>query len=83
MAPSDTTITDYDRRHFATYLMLLDAARDGVAIDDIIREVLQINPQADRAKALRTYDSHLARARWMTEHGHEQLLKGTRDRRVE
>ncbi|TWB34659.1 hypothetical protein FBZ90_12348 [Nitrospirillum pindoramense] len=83
LAPSDTTITDYDRKHFATYLMLLDAVRDGRAIDDIIREVLQINSQGDRAKALRAYDSHLARARWMAEHGREQLHKSGRDRRVE
>jgi hypothetical protein len=67
-------ITDYDRRHLITYIMLLDAAKDGVDPADTARDILQINPATEPDRARKSYDSHLARARWMTRSGYRRLL---------
>jgi hypothetical protein len=62
-APSDSVLTVYDEEHIITYLRLLDANAEGA--DWRERE-------PDRART--AFDSHLSRAKWMTEHGYEQLL---------
>lgn len=76
-APSDDGITDYDRLHLVTYLRLLDAAADGADPAEVARIVLGIDPVAEPERALRVHASHLARARWMTEHGYRHLVLGT------
>jgi hypothetical protein len=38
------------------------------------RDVLSVDPDADVEAARRIYESHLARARWMTRTGYRQLL---------
>jgi hypothetical protein len=73
-APTADIITDYDRRHLITYLMLLDAMRDGIDPSDCAREILQIDPVAEPDRARRSYESHLARAQWISRSGHRQLL---------
>ena len=60
------------------YVMLLDAVKDGVDRNEIAREILQIDPVVEADRAIRAYDSHLARARWMSTHGYRCLLKGPR-----
>lgn len=77
-APTEPTLTDYDRRYLIVYVMLLDAVKDGAARDEIAREILQIDPLAEADRAIRAYESHLARARWMSTHGYQHLLKGPR-----
>ena len=68
-APSDSVLTVYDEEHLITYLRLLDA--DAVDADwrDVARIVLHIDPQDQSDRARRAFDSHLSRAKWMTEHG--------------
>jgi hypothetical protein len=73
-APTGDAITDYDRRHLITYLMLLDAVKAGIDPAECAREILQIDPVAEPERARRSYDSHLARARWISQSGHRQLL---------
>lgn len=73
-APTDASLTDYDRLHLTTYLRLLDAAADGADPDEVARIVLRIDPDEEPERARRAYDSHLARARWMTENGYRDLL---------
>ncbi len=80
-APMAPLLTDYDRRHLITYLMLLDAVKDGIDRDAIIREVLQIDPASDRRRAAQAFESHLARAQWMTKQGYRHLLDGARTRK--
>jgi hypothetical protein len=75
-APSVGTLTGYDQAHAVTYLRLLDAANDGADWREVAREVLGCDPDRDPGCAKRTYDSHLARARWMTTHGYRHLLRG-------
>lgn len=73
-APAGEMLTDYDRLHLITYLMLLDAVRDGASRTECAREILRIDPDREPERARHAYDSHLARARWMTETGY-YLLK--------
>lgn len=75
-APTDATLTGYDQAHAVTYLRLLDADADGADWREVAREVLGCDPDADGDSARRTYDSHLARARWMTTSGYRHLLRG-------
>jgi hypothetical protein len=75
-APEDAVLTDYDRQHFATYLRLLDAESEGADWVEVARIVLHIDAKHEPARARRAWESHLARARWMTEHGYRHLLEG-------
>jgi hypothetical protein len=68
-------LTDYDREHLVTYLRLLDAAGEGAPWDEVARVVLGLDPTADPEAARRSHDSHLARARWISDHGYRDLLR--------
>jgi hypothetical protein len=72
--PWSESVTEYDRAHFVVYLRLLDASADGAADDDICRIVLEIDPTKEPERARKALDSHLRRARWMTESGFRHLL---------
>jgi hypothetical protein len=74
-APTEDGVTEYDRAHVVTYLRLLDAVADGAAWAEVARLVLGVDPVKEPARAKSRYDSHLARARWMTEHGYRDLLR--------
>jgi hypothetical protein len=55
---------------------LLDANAEGAEWREVVRIVLHIDPNKEPRRARRAYETHLARARWMTEHGYRQLLRG-------
>ena len=61
----------YDEQHIITYLCLLDA---GAARADW-RKVTRVVPHIDPDRARHAFDSHLARAKWMTERGYGHLLR--------
>jgi hypothetical protein len=73
-APDSPQLTTYDEGHLADYLRLLDADTEGADWRDAAGVIFGIDVLAepDRAKAM--HDSHLARARWMTEVGYAHLL---------
>ena len=73
--PWSDTITAYDEAHFVVYLRLLDAVADGANDDEMARIVLGIDPQREPERARRALESHLRRARWMTEKGYRHLLR--------
>ncbi|MFQ6552741.1 DNA -binding domain-containing protein [Aestuariibius insulae] len=73
-APTGTDITAYDRAHFVTYLRLLDADADGAEWEEVSRIVLGLDPSRDRGAARLTFETHLARAKWMSESGYRELL---------
>jgi len=75
-APADSMLTPYDHEHFVTYLRLLDADAEGADWQEVARIVLHVDPEREPVRARRAYDSHLARARWMTERGYEHYLRG-------
>jgi hypothetical protein len=76
LAPTARSLTGYDEQHVVTYLRLLDAEEDGADWKEIAKLVLHIDPATEPARARRAWESHLARARWMTEHGYRHLLRG-------
>ena len=71
--PESATLTDYDRVHMKLYLRLLDAATDGAAWQEAVSILFGIDPEQNPERARHIHDSHLARARWMTEHGYRLL----------
>jgi hypothetical protein len=74
-APKVSELTPYDHKHLITYLRLLDADAEGADWQEVAQIVLHINPEREPARARRAFDSHLARAKWMTEHGYRHLLR--------
>lgn len=75
-APDAAALTGYDQEHLVTYLRLLDAEAEGADWTEAARLVLHIDPSREPARARRAWESHLARAKWMTEHGYRHLLRG-------
>ena len=78
--PESDVVTPYDERHFATYLRLLDAAAEAADWREVVRIVFRARSgivNADRASLV--YDTHLSRARWMTEKGFRDLLRASRN----
>jgi Uncharacterized conserved protein (DUF2285) len=74
-APSAPELTDYDYTMLECYLRLLDAESEGADWREVAQIVLRVDPHMYYVRAKRMYDSHIARARWMTEHGFRQLLR--------
>jgi len=75
-APTSDVLTGYDQEHLITYLRLLDAEADQADWTEVARIVLHIDPRCEPERARRAWESHLARAKWMTEHGYRHLLRG-------
>lgn len=73
--PDSTVLTDYDRSHMKVYMRVLDAATDGADWREAVAVIFGIDPDAEPERARLVHDSHLARARWMTEHGYRLLLR--------
>lgn len=71
--PAFDHVTDYDRRHFKTYLRLLDAAAEDADWREVAEIVLGLDPGAEPERAHRVHASHLERARWMTRSGYHDL----------
>jgi len=74
-APVDSTLTPYDHEHAITYLRLLDADAEGADWREVTRIVLHIDPEREPVRARQAYESHLTRAKWMTEQGYRLLLR--------
>ena len=74
-APDAPHVTDYDERHHQTYWRRLDAAAEKADWCEAVRIIFGIDPTAEPDRARTIYDSHLARARWMTEIGYRHFLR--------
>ncbi len=74
-APSEPRLTDYDRAHLTTYLRLLDAAAQSAGWAEAARSILGMDVKSEPDRARNAYDSHLARAQWMTSAGYRDLLQ--------
>ncbi len=75
LAPSDDSLTEYDRRHVKLYARLLDATADGADRHEVVAVLFGIDAAQEPDRARRIHDSHLARARWMTHTGYKLLLR--------
>jgi hypothetical protein len=76
VAPTDAMLTGYDEQHLVTYLRLLDAAAEDADWREVARIVLHIDPDREPERAQRAWETHLARAEWMTKSGFQHLLRG-------
>lgn len=74
-APTGPTLTSYDQEHLVTYLRLLDADAEGADWREVSQLVLHIDPSREPDRARHAFESHLARAKWMTESGYRHLLR--------
>jgi hypothetical protein len=68
-APADRTLTAYDEQHVVTYIRLWQAEGEGADWREVARVVLHIDPDREPDRARNAFESHLARAKWMTEQG--------------
>ncbi|MEH3046669.1 DNA -binding domain-containing protein [Sphingomonas adhaesiva] len=73
--PVGDQLTDYDREHMVLYLRLLDAARDGADWREAVQVLFGLDPTAEPQRCRHMHDTHLARARWMTEQGYRHLVR--------
>ncbi|OYY77203.1 MAG: hypothetical protein B7Y43_12085 [Sphingomonas sp. 28-62-20] len=69
LAPTDDHLTAYDRERLGDYLRLLDAEASGADWKEVAQVVLKVDPQNDRQRCKQMYESHLARARWISAQG--------------
>ena len=76
VAPNESAVTTYDEQHVVTYMRLLQADSEGADWREVARVVLHIDPEREPERARNAYQSHLARAKWMTEQG--RLLRCAR-----
>ncbi|CAN7697985.1 DUF2285 domain-containing protein [Mesorhizobium amorphae] len=76
-APTGDELTEYDRSHVKLYMRLFDADADGADWREMVRILFGIDPTKEPRRARSVYDSHLARARWMTRTGYRHLLRQT------
>lgn len=73
--PPDTpTVTDYDRSHAVLYLRLLDAEAAGADWKEVVALLFGLDPLTAPEHARRVHAAHLARARWMSAQGYQELL---------
>jgi len=73
-APDVEELTAYDRTHIKLYMRLLDAAADGADWTEAVEVLFGLDPRVEPERARRVHDSHLARAKWMTQTGYRHLL---------
>ncbi|MBI0530297.1 DNA -binding domain-containing protein [Sphingomonas sp. TX0522] len=72
--PSGNSVTAYDEGHLVTYLRILDAAAEHADWREVVQLLFGLDPQREPDRSKKVYDSHLARARWMTECGYRELV---------
>ena len=74
--PQGAVVTDYDRRHMAQYMRLLDAAGEGASWQEAALIILGLDTQKEPERARLVHDTHLERARWLSSEGYRQLAAG-------
>jgi hypothetical protein len=72
-APKTRALTDYDRAHLTDYLRLLDAAAEQANWREVARIIFGLDPIAQPQRARAVYESHLARAQWLSRQGYRDL----------
>lgn len=72
--PDSHTLTTYDEDHLADYLQILDADAGGGDWREVAAAIFGIDADREPLRAQVMHESHLARARWMTEVGYAHLL---------
>jgi len=76
LAPSSPALTVYDEEHVIAHMRMLDADAEGADWREVSRIVLHTDPEQEPDRARRAFESHFARAKWMTQVGYRHLLPG-------
>jgi hypothetical protein len=74
-APTAPSVTAYDEQRFPIYIRLLDANTAGASWKEVADRVLHLDVKGDPTAARLAWQSHLDRAKWMTEVGYRDLLR--------
>jgi hypothetical protein len=77
IAPDADVVTHYDQQHYITYLRLLDAESEGADWHEVAKIVLHLDPANDELRARQAWESHLARAHWLTKNHRHVMWRGT------
>lgn len=72
--PHTDCVNAYDEQHLAVYLRLLMAEEEGADWREVVQIIFGLDPAHEPNRARTVHQSHLARARWMTEKGYRHLL---------
>lgn len=72
--PSSDGLTPYDKKHFTTYMRLLDAYADDASEEEMALLILGIDPGREPERARKTLRSHLDRANWIVTAGYKELF---------
>ena len=75
VAPSGNIVTTYDEQHYVTYLRLLDANCDGADWRAVARIVLHRDPVTEETRSRHCWETHLARAQWLSKAGYRHILE--------
>lgn len=73
--PLTDRVNAYDEKHLAIYVRLLMAEEEGADWREVVQVLFGLDPDEEPDRAKTIHDSHLARARWMTETGYQHLLE--------
>lgn len=73
--PQLDRVSAYDEKHLSSYVRLLDAEAEGADWREAVALIFGIDPKTEPDRAKLVYDSHLARAHWMTNKGYRHLLE--------
>lgn len=71
-APVGDKITGYDRAHFKLYLRLLDAEAHKIHWKTAASKIMGL--ESDEPSTKSCWQSHLRRAKWMSNSGYRRLL---------
>jgi hypothetical protein len=75
-APPDCPeLTPYDRKNMKRYFRLHDSAADGACWREAVSILFGLDADSEPERARHVYDTHLARARWLTEQGYRHLVR--------
>ncbi|MGY4403528.1 DUF2285 domain-containing protein [Bradyrhizobium sp. USDA 3315] len=72
--PQTDRVNAYDEQHLAIYVQLLMAEEEGADWREVVQVIFGLDPAREPERAKIVHESHLARARWMTEAGYRYLL---------
>lgn len=73
--PHTERVNAYDEQHLAVYLRLLMAEEEGADWREVVQVIFGLDATQEPTRAKVVHESHLARARWMTEAGFRHLLE--------
>jgi len=76
-APWTDKINAYDYAQFKLYLRLLDAVAANATEEKICKILFNIDAAVEPERARKCLESHLRRARWMTQKGYLDLVRDT------